>query len=220
MYDEQPQVRELIDTARALEGMPRNASTHAAGVVITERSCGYDYVPLSRNDDQMVTQFTMVTIEELGLLKMDFLGLRNLTVIADAEKTDAAASTPDFSIEDSPDMNDPATYEMLAEKARRWACSSLNRRASPMLCTGLQARRSIEDITAVVALYRPGPMQSIPRYIECRTSPGKGDIQASAARADLERHLRLHDLSGTGHAGVPAALRATRSARRIWSAAQ
>ena len=84
MYDEQPQVKELIDTARALEGMPRNASTHAAGVVITKDPVD-TYVPLSRNGDQMVTQFTMVTIEELGLLKMDFLGLRNLTVIADAE---------------------------------------------------------------------------------------------------------------------------------------
>ena len=88
MYDEQPQVKELIDTARALEGMPRNASTHAAGVVITKDPVD-TYVPLSRNGDQMVTQFTMVTIEELGLLKMDFLGLRNLTVIADAKEADS-----------------------------------------------------------------------------------------------------------------------------------
>ncbi len=94
MYDEQPQVKELIDTARALEGMPRNASTHAAGVVITKDPVD-TYVPLSRNGDQMVTQFTMVTIEELGLLKMDFLGLRNLTVIADAEKL-IRRHTPDF----------------------------------------------------------------------------------------------------------------------------
>ena len=100
MYDEQPQVKELIDTARALEGMPRNASTHAAGVVITKDPVD-TYVPLSRNGDQMVTQFTMVTIEELGLLKMDFLGLRNLTVIADAEKL-IRRHTPDFSIENVP----------------------------------------------------------------------------------------------------------------------
>ena len=112
MYDEQPQVRELIDTARALEGMPRNASTHAAGVVITKNPVD-TYVPLSRNGDQMVTQFTMVTIEELGLLKMDFLGLRNLTVIADAEKL-IRRHTPDFSIENV-DMSDPATYEMLGK---------------------------------------------------------------------------------------------------------
>ena len=97
MYDGTPQVRELIDTARKLEGMPRNASTHAAGVVITKDPVD-TYVPLSRNGDQMVTQFTMVTIEELGLLKMDFLGLRNLTVIADAEKM-IRRHTPDFSIE-------------------------------------------------------------------------------------------------------------------------
>ena len=85
MYDEKPQVRELIDTARALEGMPRHASTHAAGVVITKDPVD-TYVPLARNDEQMVTQFPMTTLEELGLLKMDFLGLRNLTVIADAER--------------------------------------------------------------------------------------------------------------------------------------
>lgn len=124
MYDEQPQVKELIDTARALEGMPRNASTHAAGVVITKDPVD-TYVPLSRNGDQMVTQFTMVTIEELGLLKMDFLGLRNLTVIADAEKL-IRRHTPDFSIENV-DMSDPATYEMLG-KGSTMACSSLNRR--------------------------------------------------------------------------------------------
>ncbi len=112
MYDGTPQVRELIDTARKLEGMPRNASTHAAGVVITKNPVD-TYVPLSRNGDQMVTQFTMVTIEELGLLKMDFLGLRNLTVIADAEKM-IRRHTPDFSIE-KVDMNDPATYEMLGK---------------------------------------------------------------------------------------------------------
>ena len=85
MYDGDDRVKKLIDTARALEGMPRNTSTHAAGVVITaDPVC--TYVPLSRNDDTIVTQYTMTTIEELGLLKMDFLGLRNLTVIKDAEQ--------------------------------------------------------------------------------------------------------------------------------------
>ncbi len=168
MYDEQPQVRELIDTARALEGMPRNASTHAAGVVITKDPVD-TYVPLSRNGDQMVTQFTMVTIEELGLLKMDFLGLRNLTVIADAEKM-IRRHTPDFSIE-TVDMSDPATYEMLG-KGSTMGVFQLESAGITNVVTGLRPQ-SIEDITAVVALYRPGPMQSIPRYIECRHHPEK-----------------------------------------------
>ena len=168
MYDEQPQVRELIDTARALEGMPRNASTHAAGVVITKNPVD-TYVPLSRNGDQMVTQFTMVTIEELGLLKMDFLGLRNLTVIADAEKL-IRRHTPDFSIENV-DMSDPATYEMLG-KGSTMGVFQLESAGITNVVTGLRPQ-SIEDITAVVALYRPGPMQSIPRYIECRHHPEK-----------------------------------------------
>ena len=162
MYDEQPQVRELIDTARALEGMPRNASTHAAGVVITKDPVD-TYVPLSRNGDQMVT------LEELGLLKMDFLGLRNLTVIADAEKM-IRRHTPDFSIENV-DMSDPATYEMLG-KGSTMGVFQLESAGITNVVTGLRPQ-SIEDITAVVALYRPGPMQSIPRYIECRHHPEK-----------------------------------------------
>ena len=168
MYDEAPQVRELIDTARALEGMPRHASTHAAGVVITKDPVD-TYVPLARNDEQMVTQFTMVTLEELGLLKMDFLGLRNLTVIADAEKM-IRRHTPDFDIEKVA-MNDPATYEMLG-RGSTMGVFQLESAGITNVVTGLRPQ-SIEDITAVVALYRPGPMQSIPRYIECRHHPEK-----------------------------------------------
>ena len=168
LYDEKPQVRELIDTARALEGMPRHASTHAAGVVITKDPVD-TYVPLARNDEQMVTQFTMTTLEELGLLKMDFLGLRNLTVIADAEKM-IRRHTPDFDIE-KVDMNDKATYEMLG-RGSTMGVFQLESAGITNVVTGLQPQ-SIEDITAVVALYRPGPMQSIPRYIECRHHPEK-----------------------------------------------
>lgn len=168
MYDENPQVRELIDTARALEGMPRHASTHAAGVVITKEPVDV-YVPLARNDEQMVTQFTMTTLEELGLLKMDFLGLRNLTVIADAEKM-IRRHTPDFDIE-KVDMNDKATYEMLG-RGSTMGVFQLESAGITNVVTGLRPQ-SIEDITAVVALYRPGPMQSIPRYIECRHHPEK-----------------------------------------------
>lgn len=168
MYDEKPQVRELIDTARALEGMPRHASTHAAGVVITKDPVD-TYVPLARNDEQMVTQFTMTTLEELGLLKMDFLGLRNLTVIADAEKM-VRRHVPNFSIE-KVDMSDKATYEMLG-RGSTMGVFQLESAGITNVVTGLQPE-SIEDITAVVALYRPGPMQSIPRYIECRHHPEK-----------------------------------------------
>lgn len=168
MYDENPQVRELIDTARALEGMPRHASTHAAGVVITKDPVD-TYVPLARNDEQMVTQFPMTTLEELGLLKMDFLGLRNLTVIADAEKM-IRRHTPDFNIE-KVDMSDKATYEMLG-RGSTMGVFQLESAGITNVVTGLRPQ-SIEDITAVVALYRPGPMQSIPRYIECRHHPEK-----------------------------------------------
>ena len=168
MYDEQPQVRELIDTARDLEGMPRHASTHAAGVVITKDPVD-TYVPLARNDEQMVTQFPMTTLEELGLLKMDFLGLRNLTVIADAEKM-IRRHTPGFNIE-KVDLNDKATYEMLG-RGSTMGVFQLESAGITNVVTGLQPQ-SIEDITAVVALYRPGPMQSIPRYIECRHHPEK-----------------------------------------------
>ncbi len=168
MYTEKPQVRELIDTARALEGVPRHASTHAAGVVITKEPVD-TYVPLSRNDDQLVTQFPMVTLEELGLLKMDFLGLRNLTVIADAEKM-IRRHTPDFDIE-KVSMEDEATYEMLG-RGSTMGVFQLESAGITNVVTGLRPQ-SIEDITAVVALYRPGPMQSIPRYIECRHHPEK-----------------------------------------------
>ncbi len=161
MYDEDARVRQLIDTARSLEGMPRNTSTHAAGVVITARPV-CDYVPLSRNDDTIVTQYTMTTIEELGLLKMDFLGLRNLTVIHDAEEL-IRSHTPDFSIEAIRD-DDPETFRMLTE-GKTQGVFQLESTGMTGVCVGMKAG-SIEDITAIVALYRPGPMDSIPKFIE------------------------------------------------------
>ena len=161
MYDGDPRVRKLIDTAMSLEGMPRNTSTHAAGVVITaDPVCSY--VPLSRNDDTIVTQYTMTTIEELGLLKMDFLGLRNLTVIKDAEEQ-IRKFNPDFSMDRIPD-NDPETFKMLAE-GKTQGVFQLESAGMTSVCVSMKAD-SIEDITAIVALYRPGPMDSIPRFIE------------------------------------------------------
>lgn len=168
MYDSNPTVKNLMDTARALEGMPRHASTHAAGVVITKNPVD-TYVPLAKNDEQMVTQFPMTTLEELGLLKMDFLGLRTLTVIADAEKM-VRRHTPDFSVEQISN-EDEQTFHMLGQ-GKTMGVFQLESAGITNVVTGLRPQ-SIEDITAVVALYRPGPMQSIPRYIECRHHPEK-----------------------------------------------
>ena len=160
MYDADERVRLLIDTARQLEGMPRNTSTHAAGVVITaEPVC--NYVPLSRNDDTIVTQYTMTTIEELGLLKMDFLGLRNLTVIEDAQQQ-IRRIDPDFDIDKVPD-NDPETFQMLAE-GKTQGVFQLESAGITGVCMNMKPT-SIEDMTAIVALYRPGPMDSIPTFI-------------------------------------------------------
>ena len=161
MYDTDARVKTLIDTAMSLEGMPRNTSTHAAGVVITaDPVCSY--VPLSRNDDTIVTQYTMTTIEELGLLKMDFLGLRNLTVIKDAQEQ-IRRFRPDFDIDKVPD-DDPETFAMLTE-GKTQGVFQLESAGMTGVCVNMKAS-SIEDITAIVALYRPGPMDSIPKFIE------------------------------------------------------
>ena len=160
MYDGDERIRTLIDTAMSLEGMPRNTSTHAAGVVITaDPVCSY--VPLSKNDDTIVTQYTMTTIEELGLLKMDFLGLRNLTVIKDAEEQ-IRQLEPCFSMSNIPD-DDPETFSMLAA-GKTQGVFQLESAGMTGVCVGMKAG-SIEDITAIVALYRPGPMDSIPTFI-------------------------------------------------------
>ena len=160
MYDTDERAKLLIDTARSLEGMPRNSSTHAAGVVITADPV-YTYVPLSRNDDTVVTQYTMTTIEELGLLKMDFLGLRNLTVIRDAEMQIREVD-PEFSMANVPD-DDTETFKMLTE-GKTQGVFQLESAGMTGVCVNMKAS-SIEDITAIVALYRPGPMDSIPRFI-------------------------------------------------------
>ncbi len=168
LYDGDPRVQKLIDTAMRLEGMPRNSSTHAAGVVITAQPV-YTYVPLSKNDDTIVTQYTMTTIEELGLLKMDFLGLRNLTVIQDAEQQ-IQKLLPEFRIDRVPD-NDPETFAMLSE-GKTQGVFQMESAGMTGVCINMKPS-SIEDITAIVALYRPGPMDSIPRFIANKLDPGK-----------------------------------------------
>ena len=166
MYDGDERVKKLIDTAKSLEGIPRHASTHAAGVVITKDPV-YTYVPLAKNDETIVCQYTMVTLEELGLLKMDFLGLRNLTVLEDAVAM-VRRREPDFSLAQVPE-DDQAVYEMLTQ-GKTSGVFQMESAGMTGVCVGLKPQ-TIEDLTAIVALYRPGPMESIPRFIACKHNP-------------------------------------------------
>ena len=168
VYESDETYRKLIDTAIAIEGMPRNTSTHAAGVVITKNPVS-TYVPLSTNDESIVTQYTMVTLEQLGLLKMDFLGLRNLTVLHDAERM-VRKHTPDFSLSKIPE-DDSLTFRELS-LGHTAGVFQLESQGMTSCVIGMKPQ-SIEDITAIVALYRPGPMDSIPHYIECKHNPDK-----------------------------------------------
>ena len=168
LYDTEESVHRLLDIARALEGMPRHASTHAAGVVIT-RDPVYAYVPLSRNDEVVVTQYPMTQLEELGLLKMDFLGLRNLTVLWDSVER-VRRRAPGFDLNAIPE-DDPAVYDMLTA-GKTSGVFQMESTGMTGVCVGLKPQ-NIEDITAIIALYRPGPMESIPRFIDCKQHPEK-----------------------------------------------
>ena len=168
MYDTDPKVQELIDTALKVEGMPRHASTHAAGVVITPEPTDC-YLPLATNDGLPVTQFNMTEIEELGLLKMDFLGLRTLTVIRDAE-TAIQKKEPDFSVA-ALDYDDPETYKMLGQGETE-GVFQLESSGMKQVLVGLQPQ-NLEDVIALISLYRPGPMDSIPTYLRNRHEPEK-----------------------------------------------
>ncbi len=168
MYDEDSSIHELIDMARKLEGMPRHASTHAAGVVIT-RDPVDTYVPVQKNEEAILTQFPMTTLEELGLLKMDFLGLRTLTVLSDAEKM-IRTYQPDFSVSRIP-PDDKDVFKMLAA-GQTEGVFQFESGGMRSVLVGL-GPESIEDLIAVISLYRPGPMDSIPKYIENRHHPEK-----------------------------------------------
>ncbi len=168
LYENNEDAKELIDMAKKVEGMPRHASTHAAGVVITHDPV-VSYVPLARNDEAIVTQFPMTTLEELGLLKMDFLGLRTLTVISSAEKM-IKEKNPSFDI-NKIDIEDKAVFEMM--------CAAQTEGVFQFESAGMRSvlsqlkPESLEDLIAVISLYRPGPMDSIPTYIENRHHPEK-----------------------------------------------
>ncbi len=166
MYDADPRIKRLVDMASRLEGLPRNASTHASGVLITPKSCD-EYVPLAKNGDTVTTQYTMTGIAELGLLKIDFLGLRYLTIVDHAERL-IKEKDPNFSVNDIP-LDDLQVFEMfsggLTEGVFQFESAGIKR------VLGLVCPRSIEDIIAVVSLYRPGPMDSIPTFVKNRKHP-------------------------------------------------
>lgn len=166
LYENDEQARELIDLSMKIEGMPRHASTHAAGVVITELPVS-EYVPLAVNDEVTVTQYTMTVLEELGLLKMDFLGIRNLTVIKETERM-IQQNHPNFSMDKiAYDSADVFAMMSVGDTLGVFQFESEGMRS----VLGRMEPKSIEDLTAVLALYRPGPMGSIPKYIENSKNP-------------------------------------------------
>ncbi|MBQ4638105.1 MAG: DNA polymerase III subunit alpha [Clostridia bacterium] len=163
-YESDPRPKELIDTAMELEGMPRNIGRHAAGIVVADREIT-DYIPIQTSLDAATTQFDMITVEELGLLKIDLLGLRTLTVIRDA--IDLIEQRHGIRIDfDKLGYEDPATYAMMGEGDTD-GCFQLESEGMRRVLEQLKPE-SLEDITAIISLYRPGPMDSIPRYIAGR----------------------------------------------------
>ena len=181
LYESSDEIKSLIDTSMKVEGMPRHTSTHAAGVVIT-RDPVASYVPLALNDNSPVTQYTMTTLEELGLLKMDFLGLRTLTVINDAVKM-IRLKDNSFDI-NRIDIADKATYEMMAS-GQTEGVFQFESAGMKSVLIGLKPV-DIEDLIAVISLYRPGPMDSINTYIENRHHPEKTVYKTEKLREILE----------------------------------
>ena len=166
LYKEDEKIHSLLDTAVKVEGMPRNVSTHAAGVVITKEPVD-SYVPLYARDGQVSTQYTMTVLERLGLLKIDFLGLRNLTIINHCQ-LEVRKKIPDFDIENIP-IDDCEVYSMLSQGKTEGVFQF---ESAGMTATIMKLRPTgIEDLIAVISLYRPGPMDSIPTYIRNRHNP-------------------------------------------------
>ncbi len=181
LYEGSEQVRTLVDTAMALEGMPRNVSVHAAGIVITDRPVS-DYVPLATSNGTVVTQFDMDTVAALGLLKFDFLALRYLTILHDAE-LQIRESQPDFRLDQLP-FDDRATFALISS-GKTSGLFQLESGGMRQMLMSLAPER-IDDIIAAIALYRPGPMDSIPKFVECRHHPEK----VTYAAPQLEPILR------------------------------
>ena len=169
LYENDKETKEVIDISKQMEGMLRHASTHAAGVVISKKPID-EYVPLYKHQESISTQFTMTTLEELGLLKMDFLGLRTLTVIRDALDLieNKYGKRIDFS---SMDYDDPKVYELLSS-GKTLGVFQLESSGMRNFMKQLKPD-NFEDIVAGISLYRPGPMDSIPTYIQNKNNPDK-----------------------------------------------
>ena len=170
LYENDEQIHKLLDIAIALEGMPRQASTHACGVVITKDPVD-TYVPLYVRDNQISTQYIMTTLEELGLLNMDFLGLRTLTVIQDT--INLVKQTRGIDVEFDKEMNDPKVYKLWQEGHS----SGIFQFESQGMTNFMKELKPdcLEDLIAGVSLYRPGPMDQIPRYVKGKMNPGHNE---------------------------------------------
>ena len=170
LYDNDELIHKLLDIAMALEGMPRQASTHACGVVITKDPVD-TYVPLYVRDNQISTQYIMTTLEELGLLKMDFLGLRTLTVIKDT--INLVKENRGIDVEFDQEMSDPKVYKLWQEGST----SGIFQFESQGMTNFMKELKPdcLEDLIAGVSLYRPGPMDQIPRYIRGKQNPGHNE---------------------------------------------
>ena len=169
-YENDPNIKNLLDIAMGLEGMPRQASTHACGIVITKEPVD-TYVPLYVRDGQISTQYIMTTLEELGLLKMDFLGLRTLTVIQDT--IDLVKQNRGIDVEFDKEMSDPKVYKLWQEGK---SCGIFQFESQGMTNFMKELKPDcLEDLIAGVSLYRPGPMDQIPRYIKGKQNPGHNE---------------------------------------------
>ena len=168
LYNSSEQIKKLIDTARELEGMPRNITIHAAGIVVSDRPLT-EYLPLATSNGAIVTQFDMDTVAMLGLLKFDFLALRYLTIIDDTCRS-IKERYPDFELDAIP-IDDEKTYKLISD-GNTQGVFQLESGGMRQMLTELAPDR-FEDIIAAIALYRPGPMDSIPQYIEARHNTGK-----------------------------------------------
>lgn len=180
-YRNNEQIKQLIDTAMAVEGFPRHASTHAAGVVVTDGPLN-EFLPLAKNDDYIVTQFQKNEVEQLGLLKIDLLGLRNITVI-DKTVNLIKRDNPDFDLNTIPE-DDKRTFEMISS-GNTFGVFQLESKGMRKLLTNLKPN-CIGDIIAAVSLYRPGPMDSIPQYLENRKNPDSFEYKTEKLESILK----------------------------------
>ncbi len=180
MCEENAEVKRLIDISKALEGMPRHVSSHAAGIVITDRPVS-DYVPVAVSSGMAITQFTMETVAALGLLKFDFLGLRYLTIISNTEKQ-IRETEPDFNIKNIP-LDDKAAYDIISS-GKTEGLFQLESAGMKKLLMNMQPQ-NIEDIVLAIALYRPGPMDSIPLFLKNRAAPENVTYKCEALRRIL-----------------------------------